>query len=124
VVSQSEAGNPLGENNLADLYLRGEGVKQDDSLAFLWFHKAAVQGQTSARAKLGYMYAEGRGTARDSKTAYAWIKAAQMAGDARGNEMLIQLEKVLSADQVAEAREQAATLQHAGADLSAKNFAQ
>jgi len=96
----AEAGNPLGENNLADLYLRGEGLKQDDSAAFFWFQQAALQGHTGARIKLGYMYAEGRGTAKDPTAAYAWIKAAQIAGDPRGDEMLRQIEKVLSADQV------------------------
>jgi hypothetical protein len=70
------------------------------------------------------MYAEGRGAAKDPTTAYAWIKAAQMAGDARGNDMLIQLEKVLSAEQITLAREHAMKMQHADANLSAKNFAQ
>lgn len=120
----AEAGNPLGENNLADLYLRGEGLKQNDSAAFFWFRQAALQGHTGARIKLGYMYAEGRGAAKDPTTAYTWIKAAQMAGDPRGDEMLHRIEKVLSAEEVTFAREHATKLQHADANLSAKNFAQ
>ena len=72
----AEVGNPLGENNLADLYLRGEGVKQDDSAAFFWFQKAAQQRHTGACIKLGYMYAEGRGVARSpTRSADLWTRA-------------------------------------------------
>ena len=120
----AEAGNPLGENNLADLYLRGEGVTQNDAEAFAWFQKAAEQGHTGARIKLGYLYVQGRGTAKDAQAGYAWIKAAEMAGDPRGNDMLRQLEKSLSQQQVAEAREQATRLQESLGALSAKSFAQ
>jgi hypothetical protein len=52
------------------------------------------------------------------------MKAAQMAGDLRGDEMLHRLERTLTADQLAAAREQAAKLQNADADLAAKNCAQ
>jgi TPR repeat protein len=67
------------------------------------------------------MYAEGRGTAKDPTAANAWIKAAQMAGDSRGDEMLRQIEKILSANQVTLARGHATKPQHADANLSAKN---
>ena len=56
----AKAENPLAENNLADLYLKGEGVPHDDFLAFAWFQKDAAQGHTGARIKLGSMYADGR----------------------------------------------------------------
>jgi uncharacterized protein len=85
----AEAGNPLGQNNLADMYLRG--VTRHDAEAFRWFQKSAAQGHTGARIKLGYMYAEGLRTQKDPEAAYFWIVSAALAGDSRGRELLAKL---------------------------------
>jgi uncharacterized protein len=119
-----EAGNPFGENNLADLYLRGEGIRQDDRAAFAWFQKAASQGHTGARIKLGFLYANGRGTAKNLVAAYAWISAATAAGDARGKDLLSSLEKLLTPQQLAYGREQAERLRGSEHEPSARDFAQ
>ena len=117
----ADSGNALAENNLADLYLRGEGVPQDDATAFRLFQQAAAQGQTSARIKLGYMYSAGRGTAKDPVTAYSWITAAANAGDGRGRDLMKSLESQLSAGQIAQAKENAQKLNaEAEAELSAR----
>jgi hypothetical protein len=70
----AESGDGLGENNLADSYLRGLGVPQSDELAAAWFQKAADQGQTGARIKLGYLYMVGAACTRVRKrvTAGSW----------------------------------------------------
>jgi hypothetical protein len=121
----AEAGNPIGENNLADLLLRGEGVRQNSTEAFRWFQKAAAQGHTGARIKLAYMYAEGMGTSKDPESAYAWLTSASLAGDQRGRDMLPKLEAQLTPQQLAEARKQARNLSAPPAKLlSAKAFAQ
>jgi integrase len=119
------ATNALGENNLADMYLRGDGVPQDNAAAFRWFRKSAVQGHTGARIKLGYMYAEGRGTGKDPEAAYAWITAASLAQDPRGKDPLRSLETVLKPEQIARARQRASSLLlEREQQLSAKAFAQ
>lgn len=97
----------MGQNNIADLLLRGEGVVQNDSEAFRWFEKAAVQGHTGARIKLGYMHAAGRGTQRNPQAAYQWIIAATLDGDQRGQYLVGKLESQLTAAQVRNARERA-----------------
>jgi TPR repeat protein len=84
----AERGDPVGQSNLADMYLRREGVAQSDSPATDWFGKAAEQGKTSARIKQGYLYASGRAGRQDLEAAYAWILSAVLAGDARGKECL------------------------------------
>jgi TPR repeat protein len=113
----ADQGSAMGENNLADLYLRGEGVPQDDGLAFVLFKKAAAQGHTGAQIKLGYMYAEGRGTTggttNDPETAYIWLTAATSAGDLRGRYLAESLERRLTADQIARAKERAQELHSA-----------
>src|SRR5215471_1130028 len=103
----AERGDSLGQNNLADLYLRGEGISQSDAQAFTWFQKAAVQGHTGACIKLGFLHMTGRGVAKDLETAYVWISVASLAGDQRGQEYMSHLERQLSPEQLAEARERA-----------------
>ena len=103
----AERGDALGQNNLADLYLRGEGLAQSDASAKEWFEKAADQGNTGARIKLGYLYASGRLGYTDAEKAYELILSAELAGDTRGHAYLAPLEKQLSAAEIAEAKEKA-----------------
>jgi len=63
---------PLAENGqrdaqraLADMYLRGLGVKQDDQPPCAWYRQAADQGDAHAQTDLGWMYEQGRGVPRD-----------------------------------------------------------
>lgn len=48
-------------NNLADMYLNGEGVATNEQLAFHWFMKAAEAGVVEAMFTLGIMYEQGLG---------------------------------------------------------------
>jgi TPR repeat protein len=117
----AHAGNALGQYNLGDMYLRGEGVAQSDTEAVRWFQEAADQGQTGARIKLAYMYAQGRGTKRDLEYAYVLLTAASEAGDKRGNELLLSLERVLSPSQLVTAKSRAARLQSTQSDFSRRS---
>jgi len=103
----AERGDAFGKNNLADLYLRGQGVPQSDTLAFTWFQQAAAQGHTGARIKLGFLYLSGRGVRKDLEAAYAWILAASLAGDQRGEEYLESLRAQLSSEGLARASQRA-----------------
>jgi len=85
----AETGDAQAQYNLADLYVHGEGVSQDDAKAFASFQKAAAHGHAGARIMLGSMYAAGRGTAKDLPAAYLWISAAALQGDPRGNALLL-----------------------------------
>jgi TPR repeat protein len=107
----AENGNALGQNNLADLYLRGQGVRQSYPQAFHWFQKSAQQGHTGARIKLGFLLMNGLGTAKDSSAAYAWILSASQAGDHRGDDYLIELERDLDQPHLAQATQQARSLE-------------
>jgi uncharacterized protein len=106
----AEKGDAMGENNLADMYLRGIGVTQNDAAAYKWFQLAAEQGNSAARIKLGYMLSEGRGGRKDVETAYAWIAAAEMSGDNRGQELLRTLESKLTKEQLEQSKKRAAEL--------------
>lgn len=106
----AERGDAVGQNNLADMYLRGEGVSQNGATALGWFQKAARQGHTGAQIKLGFLYLAGLGTPKDREAAYSWIFAASLAGDDRGKEYLTELEKTLTSEQLARAKDKARIL--------------
>ena len=58
------------------MYLRGDGVTQNDHLAFSWFLKAAEQGDAPAQYNLGRMYLLGKGDDKNILEARFWIKQA------------------------------------------------
>ena len=99
----AEQGEPRAQFNLADLYLRGDGVEHDEFAAFAWFQKAALAGHARARIMLGSMYAAGRGTSADPAAAYMWLAAAGIDGDARVNAKLEALRALMTPEQVEDA---------------------
>jgi TPR repeat protein len=108
----AEKGEPLAQNNLADMYLRGIGVTQDDAAAFYWFQKAATQGQAAASIKLAYVCASGRGTGKNLEEGYRWVLVGTLAGDGRGTSLLKALKSQLSQEQRARAEKRAAEAAH------------
>jgi len=43
----------LAEQGLAYMYVKGQGVEQDDTQAVAWYQKAAEQGDPVAQTRLG-----------------------------------------------------------------------
>lgn len=64
-------------NNLAQMYLDGDGVKQNRATSFKLFKKAATE-HAQARNNLARMYLNGWGTPRDVQKA---LETYQLAGD-------------------------------------------
>jgi TPR repeat protein len=106
----AESGYALGQHNLAVMFLRGQGVRQSYQEAFHWFEKAAQQGHTGARIDLGFLLMNGLGAAKDPVAAYAWILAASKAGDHRGDNFLLTLGATLDQQELAQATQQAQSL--------------
>lgn len=78
----AEQDNAEAQYNLALLYMKGLGVKQDDRKALEWLHKAARQGMLDAQYNLGVMYHEGKGAYRSEKSAVEWWQLAAEQGHA------------------------------------------
>ena len=55
----AEAGDPVGQRNLAALYFKGEGVEQDHARAAELYRAAAEQGDGPAQDMLSWMLLEG-----------------------------------------------------------------
>lgn len=81
-------GDPVDMNNLAVLYARGSGVKQDKAKAFEWFKKAAENGNAEGMVNLGGCYEIGFGFNKDVKKAFEWAKKAANKGLSEGIKFL------------------------------------
>ena len=53
----AEAGNAPAQYLLGSLYVEGNGVEHDDATAFMWFQRAANQGDAAAQYNVGASYA-------------------------------------------------------------------
>ena len=80
----AERGHPVAQDRLADLYMLGRGVPQDDSAAFHWYARTAAQAYPHAFCNLAYMQDQGLGTKPDARAAAEnYLRAAALA-DPRG----------------------------------------
>lgn len=61
----ARAGNPEAQVRLGHMYYHGQGVREDDAEAFIWFQRAALVGYAEGQYQLANMYAFGFGVPRD-----------------------------------------------------------
>ena len=61
---------------IGSLYLKGQGVSQDNAEAMQWFRKAAERGDQGALDKIGIMYMRGEGAPQDYAQAMLWFRKA------------------------------------------------
>ena len=105
----AEQGGAEAQYNLGSAYDLGEGVGKDKVEAVKWWRKAAEQGNAMAQFLLGFAYRTGVGVAKDPVEGYAWNNLAavtyEVAKDKRA-----ELEKTMSAQQVAVGQRRAAVL--------------
>lgn len=78
---------------LGNRYKAGQGVKQDQAQAFVWFKKAADQGIPSAQLNVGQMYANGVGVKQNLQLAKTYLMKAAKLGDNRASYNLAVLEE-------------------------------
>lgn len=80
----AQLGHPDAMNNLADMYLNGEGTVLNEPLALQWFVKAAEQDVVEAMFTLGMMYEQGLGVVVDEQQAYHYYEQSANGGDVEG----------------------------------------
>lgn len=77
----AEKGNAEAEYNYGVCYQQGLEVPKEDSIANIWFLKAAKQGWKDAQFKMAYSYATGRGVMRNDKQSFYWSVKCAEQGD-------------------------------------------
>lgn len=93
--------------NLAHMYSAGKGVDRDFVEAANWQRKAAEQNYSVSQRGLSGMYATGQGVPKDLVLAHAWLSVADPLGSAATKQQLQQLEKQMTAEQIAAAAQAA-----------------
>lgn len=76
----AKVGYPVANNNLAALYMEGEGVEKDYDKACEYAMKAAEKGVGSAMDIMGHLYENGWGVKKDLKKALQWYEEGSKAG--------------------------------------------
>lgn len=64
------------QNNLGDMYEKGQGTPADIGLAIYWYTQAAMQGEPTAYLSLGELFLNGNGVAQNFFTAGFWLSLA------------------------------------------------
>lgn len=81
-------GHSLAQVNLGRCYKHGEGVYQNDQLAFKWILEASKQDNPTAWVHLGACYADGVFVGKDYKKAVSWFRKAAESGHEVGQAFL------------------------------------
>nr|WP_280521862.1 tetratricopeptide repeat protein [Xenorhabdus innexi] len=86
----------MAANNIAVLYLHGNGVKKDAKKAIEWFLKAAEQDDATAQLNLGRIYEYGQQIVpQDDEKALSWYqKAAENGATGVGKKVEILRQKL------------------------------
>ena len=100
----ADQGNPTAQSNLGLVYWYGLGVSKDHKRAFHWFLRAAEQGNAAGQSHLGLMYFEGKGVAQDYVQSYKWAYLSANQGQDQAMQGLSMLEKVMTLEQIEEAK--------------------
>ena len=73
-------GYAVAQNNIGSMYVKGQGVAQNDQEALKWFRLAATQGYATAQNNIGGMYVKGQGVAQNYQEALKWFRLAAAQG--------------------------------------------
>jgi TPR repeat protein len=75
-------GSGLAAHYLAQMYMNGKGVKQDDAKGMEWALVGAKLGNLQAQNDVGFLFGMGRGTKKDEEQALRWYTVAADQGNA------------------------------------------
>jgi TPR repeat protein len=78
---KAEKGDPASQALVAEMTLRGQGIKQDINSAAFWFGRAAEGGDPSAMFQYALMLISGRGVKHDKAKADEYMRKAAEAGN-------------------------------------------
>lgn len=102
----ADRGNARAQFFLGELYLKGDGVKQDEVRALQLERAAAERGSPEAQYTLGGMYERGQAVPRDVLQAHMWYGLAASTGDEQAIRKKTELETGMTPAQLDEARRQ------------------
>ncbi|MDH3743106.1 MAG: sel1 repeat family protein, partial [Hyphomicrobiales bacterium] len=72
----ADKGDRRAQSNVAWLYDKGLGVRENNDLALMWYIRSADQGYSAAQVNIGVMYEDGDGVAQSYEKALEWYRKA------------------------------------------------
>lgn len=115
-------GNLKAMHNLAIAYAQGAGTDKNPERAAAWFNRAALEGYEDSQFDLAVLYERGDGVMQNPERALKWYLIASRSGDGEAQTRAGELEKAMSAADVAEAETEAAQFVPTAHDLLANNL--
>lgn len=88
IINKANNGDVNAMVIVGNCYLRGKGVRKDDSLAHKYYMMAAERGSIPAKYMVGMDYLTGEGVRKDISYAETYIKSAADAGFAKAQYMM------------------------------------
>jgi TPR repeat protein len=76
VQQAAEAGDPMAQKRMGDLYLDGEGVAANPAEAVRWYRLAGAQGLAPAQHNLGNAFMRGQGVPKNAVEGARWYQLA------------------------------------------------
>lgn len=84
----AEQGDANAQNELAWMYLQGNGVAKNEQTAAKWLRAAAEQGNHRAQHAIGMLYYQGIGVTQDKEEAIGWFRKAAEQGVSKSQLLL------------------------------------
>tara|TARA_R110000868_G_scaffold291709_1_gene552241 strand:+ start:8624 stop:9004 length:381 start_codon:yes stop_codon:yes gene_type:complete len=91
--------------NLAELYLKGHGVKSDTVKAVQYYEEAAKLNYVDAQRKLGFLYFQGREIKQNLVQSYLYLSLAADHNDISSINMLSVVSKQMTPQQLKQAND-------------------
>jgi TPR repeat protein len=101
----AEQGHADAQYGLFQIYSQGLHVTPDLERAMRWLQLAARQGHPAAAFNLGLAYLRGEGVEQDLIQAWLWFSRAEQKKFASADRARASVERKLSADELAQARQ-------------------
>jgi len=102
--SLANKGDVRTQSMLGSMYLKGQGVAQNNVEAARWYRKAADQGDVKAQNNLGVIYYGGQGVPEDHVQAYKWFAIVASTGNEQAGENRDIVAKRMTPAQIAKAQ--------------------
>ncbi|HEU5046348.1 MAG TPA: tetratricopeptide repeat protein [Rickettsiales bacterium] len=104
-LEEAKQGDAEAQYQIAEAYLEGEGVHQDEKEAAEWYYKSAMQGYTPAQFAMGFVYRGGNGIPIDKVLSYMWFDLAAKNGDERAASLRDNVASAMTQTEVNEAQQ-------------------
>ena len=87
----AKQGDIDAQSALVQMYIQGNGFKQNYKQAVKWLTKAAKQGDANSQYNLGIMYRDGLGVSEDSHKYFYWLDLAAKQRDSKAQKQIVDL---------------------------------